>query len=891
MISYAQNFEDVMLARLFAGQDEGFYIDVGGWHPTLHSVTRHFYDRGWRGINIEPIRAQHALFVVERPRDLNLNVAVGDAPGTVRFFECTDNTALSTASPEQARELADAGHAVESYEVEAVTLAQVFEAHCPPVVDFLKVDVEGFEARVLRGNDWTRFRPRVLVIEATKPAQAPSDWDHVEAIASWQDWEPLVLSAGYVFALFDGLSRFYVRQEEASLARRLRLPPGVFDDVELHAHVEARRASAALQADRDTLAQRVGRLGDEIEGIRRDQRDKQALIDRLHDTMVPRAAFEQLRAGVDGVSAWLEQATRPARPDAAACDGGQPEGAAAFDDGRRGEAPNPDDPQPGAAASDGGQPGTAAAGHDKPIERLDALLAKYVAQAERARQDCEQRARDAQAQLEAARHEQAALQARQQALDAELRRLEQARERLALSNALLADKARGKDAVLALLADQVAGRMVGLKGGLDALYRWRRRPGPVQVGRLIAPATAAGRLHVGVDTLEIVFGVSGGVETYMKTLVRALLHGGYRVTMLCLDEQLEPLRAAFGDRVGYLVFPVTPAIRTGLRLRRLAGRGEARASSRTAVATFARLAEDAGIQVLHSPVQIFSVLDFRLPAVLNLHDLQHLHFPENFRPSDIEARNHLYGLSTSLSDAVVASSEFVRRDIVERMGVPAAKVFTVPVTWNPAVEAGLQTFSAQDARRHYGLPECYALYPAQFWLHKNHARLVEALAIVRGRLPGTPLKLVFTGYRGHSGWPAVAATIERLGLQDHVMCLDYVPVEHLAGLYRGAVFCVMPSLFEASSYPVIEAQLLGCPAMCSNVTSLPELMEGGAGLLFDPLSPQDMADKMARWLQDPDDRARHAERAAAKVRRDHSLERYVGGLGQVYEFALDSRKN
>ena len=863
MISYAQNFEDVMLARLFAGQDKGFYVDVGGWHPTLHSVTRHFYDQGWNGINIEPIRAQHVLFVAERLRDMNLNVAVGDAPGTVRFFECTDSTALSTASPGQARDLAEAGHAVESYEVDSVTLAQVFEAHCPPVVDFLKVDVEGFEAHVLRGNDWTRFRPRVLIIEATKPAQAPSDWDHVEAIANWQDWEPLVLSAGYVFALFDGLSRYYVRQEEALLARRLRLPPGVFDDVELHAHVETRRERAALQADRDTLAQRVGRLGDEIERIRQDQQDKQALIDRLQDTMVPRAASDQLHAGIDGLSNWLEQATRQVRTDEAL------------------------------PSAPSGGPGSLDAASDPrgPIERLDALLGQYVAQTSRLLQQREQQLRDLQARLEATERAQAALQAHQQALGSELQRLQQARERLELSNALLADKARGKDAVLALLADQIAGRMVGLKGSLDALYRWRRRPGPVRVGRLIAPAATSGRLHVGVDALEIVFGVSGGVETYMKTLVRALLHGGYQVTMLCLDEQVGPLRAVFGDQVGYLVFPVTPAIRTGLRLRRWAGHGEARASSRTAVATFARLAEDAGIQVLHSPVQIFSVPDFRLPAVLNLHDLQHLHFPENFRSSDIEARNHLYGLSTALSDAVIASSEFVRRDIVERMGVPAGKVFTVPVTWNPAVEAGLRTFSAQDARRHYGLPECYALYPAQFWLHKNHARLVEALAIVRERLPGTPLKLVFTGYRGHSGWPAVAATIERLGLQDHVLCLDYVPVEHLAALYRGAVFCVMPSLFEASSYPVIEAQLLDCPAMCSNVTSLPELMEGGAGLLFDPLSPQDMADKMARWLQDPDDRARHAERAAAKVRRDHSLERYVDGLGQVYEFALDSRKN
>ena len=454
-------------------------------------------------------------------------------------------------------------------------------------------------------------------------------------------------------------------------------------------------------------------------------------------------------------------------------------------------------------------------------------------------------------------------------------------ERLKAELEIRARKLRAQADVIAAAAARELERKAVLGGAPDLLWQ-RYRPHPAPVYGDLAPATepAAGR-HVAVDTLEIVFGgVSGGVETYMKMLVSALLSAGERVTLLCLPEQLEALRAQFGGRVGYFSMRASRAQHWALRGRRL---GAAKS-----FATFSRLREDLGVDVLHSPVQIFSVLDFRVPSVLNLHDLQHLHFPENFRPSDIEARNYLYGLSTALADAVLVSSEFVRRDLIEKMSVPAAKVFSVPVTWNPMVERGLASFSADDARRHYRLPANYALYPAQFWPHKNHARLVEALAIVRSRRPAADLKLVLTGYRGHSGWPAVEKVIGERALQDHVLCLDYVPTEHLAGLYKASAFCVMPSTFEASSYPVIEAQVLGVPAMCSDVTSLPELMRGGCGLLFDPRDPADIAAKMLRWIDDPADAAAHAARAVTKARAEHSLANYVAGLGRVYQYVQAS---
>jgi FkbM family methyltransferase len=118
MLTYAQNFEDVVLARAFEGRSTGFYIDIGASHPEHLSVTKHFYDRGWRGVNVEPIPRAYQRFVEARLRDVNLNVAVGRERGEREFFECTDFDALSTFDPRQAEFLRKQGHTVVSYPVQ-----------------------------------------------------------------------------------------------------------------------------------------------------------------------------------------------------------------------------------------------------------------------------------------------------------------------------------------------------------------------------------------------------------------------------------------------------------------------------------------------------------------------------------------------------------------------------------------------------------------------------------------------------------------------------------------------------------------------------------------------------------------------------------------------------
>lgn len=221
MISFGYNFEDVYLQRLFPGKKDGFYIDVGAAHPTEGSVTRHFYDLGWKGINIEPQDQYFRLLQAERPRDINLQIAVGAQEEERTFFD-VGGKGGSTFDATNADRGSALGFKVSSKNLRLSTLEKVCEAHAHGPIDFIKIDVEGWERDVIQGANWKRFRPLVVVAEATVPFSPE---------LCYEEWEPLLLEADYVFAFFDGLNRYYLRKEDAHLAATLAVPVNVFDHV------------------------------------------------------------------------------------------------------------------------------------------------------------------------------------------------------------------------------------------------------------------------------------------------------------------------------------------------------------------------------------------------------------------------------------------------------------------------------------------------------------------------------------------------------------------------------------------------------------------------------------------------------------------------------------
>ncbi len=247
-ISYAQNCEDVLLWRVLKGVQRGVYVDVGASHPFFDSVTYAFYERGWRGINIEPVAADHALLQQHRTGDINLNIAAGDRITTLPLYQFGVRGLATLSESVTERHRRQSGLLASPTEVKVAPLRDICAEHVTGEIHFLKIDVEGSEASVLRGMDFSRWRPWVLLIEATAPNSQE---------ATHSEWEPLLLEQGYVYCYFDGLSRYYVaRERQDALAWGLTCQPNIFDDYVSGHVVSARRELEVAKASLEEVTRR-----------------------------------------------------------------------------------------------------------------------------------------------------------------------------------------------------------------------------------------------------------------------------------------------------------------------------------------------------------------------------------------------------------------------------------------------------------------------------------------------------------------------------------------------------------------------------------------------------------------------------------------------------------
>lgn len=252
-VSYAQNHEDVLLWRALGHIREGYYIDVGANHPVQNSITKAFYDAGWRGINIEPVTAYHTQYLEQRPNDVNLPTAVGSQSGSVTLYEVPSMAGWATTEASVAESHAANGYEVVSVNVPVRTLNSVCEEFKPIDIHFLKIDVEGAERDVLLGLDLSIWRPWAIVIESTWPNSRESNHDL---------WESLILQANYQLAYFDGLNRYYVASERLEILPALSVQPNVFDEFVSYRLASAERYVQAMHEHvRVNVAAREVELG------------------------------------------------------------------------------------------------------------------------------------------------------------------------------------------------------------------------------------------------------------------------------------------------------------------------------------------------------------------------------------------------------------------------------------------------------------------------------------------------------------------------------------------------------------------------------------------------------------------------------------------------------
>jgi len=224
------------------------------------------------------------------------------------------------------------------------------------------------------------------------------------------------------------------------------------------------------------------------------------------------------------------------------------------------------------------------------------------------------------------------------------------------------------------------------------------------------------------------------------------------------------------------------------------------------------------------------------PSVVTLVDIQEKYYPEFFTKQDLWSREYHFDGSTRAADQVITISEFSKNSIAYHHRISKHKIHVVYLAADECFHGSLG-----DEKVDLELPEHFIFYPANRWPHKNHDNLLRALVILKKEYH-LDIDCVLTGFDYENGYP-LCKKIDEYGLNGQVKILGYGTQTEIKQIYKKAGMLCFPSLFEGFGLPLLEAMTVGCPIVCSSETSIPEVV-GDAALLFDPLNPKEMADKI-----------------------------------------------
>jgi glycosyltransferase involved in cell wall biosynthesis len=276
---------------------------------------------------------------------------------------------------------------------------------------------------------------------------------------------------------------------------------------------------------------------------------------------------------------------------------------------------------------------------------------------------------------------------------------------------------------------------------------------------------------------------------------------------------------------------------------------------------------------------------------MSVHDLQHKlqpHFPEVSVDGEWERREYLYRNAARTAVLLIADSSIGREDLLNcygDQGLDAERVRVLPFLPPPYVERRVTGQDLANARRKYKLPKEYIFYPAQFWPHKNHERILKALARLNEQRVPVPIVLSgsSSGALRERTFQRAMSVAREADIQERVHYLGYVPDRDMAALYSAATALVMPTFFGPTNIPIIEAWACDCPVVTSDLRGIREQVEDAA-LLVDPTSVEEIATAIERVVSD-DELRRNLAEAGRKRLRSYTPDDYRERLGTIVDEA------